>query len=159
MPAKKKLPATLTDAESMTPEQLATALKNAHVLETWITAVKAHAFEVLKNGGTIPGWKLGYGAKRRVWKEGVQDSVFAALKVLGVHRQEVFTEPEFLSPPKIEKLLKEKGKWPKKPRKGERPPTPLDPFIAYSMPEPRVMPVEAHDESFEKLQEAEQEFK
>lgn len=124
----------------MTPEQLAQTLQNIKTIETWITAVKAHAFEFLKNGGKIPGYHLGYGVKKRIWKAGEEEKAIAALVALGVPRGELYTKPELLSLPKTEKLLKELGFWPKKRRNEQPPPTPLDPFTDYDMPEPRVLP-------------------
>jgi len=150
---------SLKKPEDMTPEQLAMALRNAHVLETWILAVKSHAFDVLKNGGTIPGFKLGYGPKKRVWKFAMIEQAVKTLEAMGVKHEELFPPPELISLPKAEKVLKDHGLWPAKKRGQQRPPTPLDPFTDYSIPEPRVLPVDAHEDEIDnKRTDAEREF-
>ena len=149
---------TLRDPEAMSPEQVAMALKNAHVMETWISAVKAHAFEILKAGGAIPGYKLGYGAKKRVWKFSVLEEAVAEMRKLGVTQEEMYPPPELISLPKMEKVLKAKGAWPVKKRGAPRPATPLDRFTDYSIPEPRVMPIEEHDEMDDRRDDASKEF-
>lgn len=148
----------LAEVDSMTPEQLAQALRNIPILETWITAIKAHAFETLRNGGKIPGYKLGFGIKHRIWKAGAHADMMKAMAKMGIKTEDMYTQPELLTPPKVEKILKEKGLWPKKPRHGDRPPTPLDLYIDYSMPEPRVMPTTEHDETLDRNSEARKEF-
>lgn len=150
---------SLRSPDDMTPEQLAQALKNAAVLEHWIAAVKGHAFDVLKAGGKIPGYKLGFGAKRRVWKFAVLEKAIKTLEKMGITHDELFPPPEIISLPKAEKVLKAHGLWPTKKRGDPRPKTPLDPFTDYTMPEPRLMPIDGHeDEPDQKRSDAEQEF-
>jgi len=157
----------LSNPDNMTPEQLSAALKNIPILETWIVAIKSQAFDTLKTGGKLPGWKLGYGAKRRIWKQNIQDKVLAAFGKLGLKKEELFTEPEFLSPPQVEKLLKDKGVnpktgkpfWPPKPRGGERPATPIDPFYELSQPDAKVVPDDHVENRVVRNQEAAHDFK
>lgn len=132
----------IDDSRDMTAEQLAKALANVPMLENWIVAVKNAAFDQLKKKQVLPGWKLGYGAKRRVWKSDpkLKQKVTLALGKLGVPKDDLFTKPEFLSPPQMENLLKDRNLWPAKPRNQERPPTPIDPFFEYSQPEPKIVP-------------------
>lgn len=148
----------LAHPDDMTPEQIATALKNTYILETWIKAVRAHAFELLKNGGKIPGFKLGYGVRRRIWKEGQEGHVAAALRKEGFVDDDIFTKPELLSPAKVEELLKDRGKWPAKPRGGERPPTLIDPYVDRSMPEPAIKPEDEGEGPAAKAKAAAEEF-
>lgn len=149
---------SLQSPNDMTPEQMAMALKNAHILETWIASVKAHAFELLKGGTEIPGYKLGFGVRKRIWKPDQQEAALAALVKLGVPREDMFTQPEMLSPPKTEKLLRELGYWPRIKKGDSKPKTPIDPFIELSMPEPRVVPIDPRDEVLDKREEAAREF-
>lgn len=137
---------SLRDPEEMSPEQIAMALKNAATMETWINAVKEHAYNVLKAGGKIPGYKLGIGSKKRVWKFAMLEDAIAEMKKLGVPQEQIFPPAEIISLPKMEKVLKDLGKWPVKKRGAPRPVTPLDRFTDYTMPEPRLMPMEEHDE-------------
>lgn len=149
----------LKSPEEMTPEQLSIALENVAILEVWIKSVREHAFEVLKEGGQIPGWKLGYGSKKRIWRLGTELAALQHIhKATGVAIEDLYTKPEFLTPPAVEKLLKLKDLWPKKKRGQERPPTPIDPFVDYSMPEPRVMRMSAHDDHDDKNRDAASEF-
>lgn len=142
----------------MTPEQVALALKNAHILETWIASVRSHAFDLLKSGTEVPGYKLGFGVRKRIWKPGQHEAAINALLKIGIPREDLFTKPEMLSPPKTEKLLRELGHWPRMHRGAAKPVTPIDPFIELSMPEPRVVPIDQHEEVVNKRVEAEREF-
>ena len=133
----------------MTPEQLSMALQNIKTIENWIHAVKAHAFEILESGGSIPGYRLGFGVKHRIWKPGEEDRLVRALVPIlesaGVSKDTLYTTPELLSPAEMEKLLKTHGAWPKKRRNEPKEPTPIDPFVDYSMPKPAVLPVTSRD--------------
>lgn len=150
---------SLKSPDDMSPEQLAQALKNIKILETWIEAVKAHAFNVLVAGGEIPGYKIGDGPKKRLWKFGTIEAAIDTLKSMGLSQDDLFPPSEIISLPKAEKLLKEKGLWPIK-RRGQPPvPSVLKPFTDYSIPSKCLMPVEAHgDEGENKVMDAEREF-
>jgi hypothetical protein len=146
----------LKSPEEMTPEQLAITLKNIKILEVWIKAVHAHAFDLLKDGGKIPGFKLGYGVRRRIWRPGNEGAALKALKLIGLTEDELLTKPELISPAQTEKVLKLHGLWPKKPKgQADRPPTVIDPYVEKSMPELKVVP---DDGSEDKASEAEKDF-
>lgn len=133
---------TLRSPYEMTEEQLSIALKNTYTLEVWIKAVRAHAYTVLKNGGKIQGFKLGYGVRRRIWREEVEKEVVKALTELGLGKEELYTEPALKTPAQVEKVMKEHGLWPKKPKNGERPPSKIDKFITMSTPDLSVQPAD-----------------
>lgn len=136
---KVQLSPKLVDPEDMTPEQISTALKNAEVIEIWIRAVRAHAFAELSEGRKIPGYGLGYGVRHRIWKTGISSEVISDLHALGIPREDIYHPEELKTPAQIEKVLKEHKKWPRKPPHGERPPTPIDPYVEKSMPEKKLM--------------------
>jgi hypothetical protein len=155
---KKELPKGLTSPDDMTPEQLAIALKNTYSLEVWINAVRAHAFDVLRNGGKVPGFKLGYGVRKRIWREGVEGHVINELEKLGFKHKDFFHPEELLSPAQVEALMKTRDLWPKKPRGGDRPPSVVDQFIERSMPEPSIRPEDEGEGADVKARDAEKEF-
>lgn len=143
----------------MSPEQLSIALANIKVIEGWIKAVHTHAYNLLRDGGKIPGYRLGYGLRRRVWKPGVQGAVLELLRKEGVKEDELMTIPELISPAQTEKILKLHGLFPKRPRgQKEKPSTMIDPFIELSMPEQKVIPATGGDEIEHKQSEAYEEF-
>lgn len=147
--------------QDMTPEQLARALANVPMLQNWIVAVKDAAFDQLKKKHKLPGWKLGYGAKRRIWKPDprIIQKITMALVKLGIKRDEMFSKPEFFSPPQMEQLLKDRNLWPAKPRNKDRPATPIDPFFEYSQPEPKIVPANYEEDRVGAAKAASHEFK
>lgn len=151
---------SLVRPEEMTYEQLAIALQNCIRLEEWIHAVRAHAFTVLKNGHKIPGFKLGYGVRRRIWKDNVEERlVKTLLRLPGIEQEELYSQPSLLSPAQIEKVLRFHGFMPKPARNAPKLPSVLDEFITKSMPEPRVLPENEGEDYDAKAAEAAEEFK
>lgn len=150
---------TVRDPLTMTPEEVAAALESIPILEHWIKSVKAYAFELARAGETVPGWKMGYGVRKRIWKPGQEEAVVRALVALGVDKADLYTKPELISPPKVETHLKFLKKWPAKPRGGDRPATPIDPYVEKSMPEPSLVRANEDDEPDIRRVEASEEFK
>lgn len=170
-PAAKKAPvklgSKLSDPDSFTPEELARALKNADVLELWIKTVRIRAYEVMKEGGRVPGFKLGYGVRRRQWEEGTEEQmVKAVLKAASkadapISKEDLFHPEEILSPAQMQKLLQEHGLWPRKRRNdtAEEPAkSVIDAFITLSSPELKILPDDDGDGPAVKSQEAAKEF-
>lgn len=151
---------TITDPRDMTPIQFSMALKNAHTMEHWIKAMRSEAFDRMKSGTRIPGYKIGFGVRHRVWNQGTEQDIVRTLKRVGFDEDELYTAPELLSPAKVDQLLKDRDLYPSKPRGGERPPTIVDKFIGKSMPEPKIVSdEEAYEDYDSKLKEAGDEFK
>lgn len=149
----------LPQPNDMTPEQLAIALKNIGTIEKWIEAVKQHAYDVLDRGDKVPGYRLGYGVRRRIWKPDQQQSLLDMLAKLKINKDEIYTQPELLSPAKMEKVLKEHGHWPKKKRNEEKPASPLNPYIELSSGELKVLPITGREDDMDgKLSDAANEF-
>jgi len=85
------------------------ALKNlGHVLtacdllETWIEGVRLHAIHQLESGHQVEGFKLVAKLARRTWK----DPAKAERDAIKLYGQDVYTEPELLSPAQLEKKFK-----------------------------------------------------
>jgi Protein of unknown function (DUF2800) len=90
-------PLTLTDAE------LAKTLDAIDVIETWISAVRAHAHILAGTANGLPGWKLVDKQARRKW----EDEVKAASELcfaFGLDEGSIY-DRKLLSPAQVEKLL------------------------------------------------------
>jgi hypothetical protein len=83
--------------------QINAYLRNADILESWISDLRALAFQMLEKGVKLPDWKLV--AKRGTRKWTKEQDAKAALLALGVAESEV-TKTELLSPAQAEKVLK-----------------------------------------------------
>lgn len=91
----------------LTPEELATILAKADVIETAVKAAREHALKLLQTGQPVPGWKMVAGRKNRIWREGQEQFIVATLDVLGYDRDTIAPR-KLLSPAQVEKLLKNK---------------------------------------------------
>lgn len=70
-------------------------------LETWIGAVRNHAYHVLETGGHVEGYKLVEKRSTRKWVDEVSATISAKNR-FGV---KAFTTPELLSPAQLEKAV------------------------------------------------------
>lgn len=71
--------------------------------EEWISAVRAHAYELAQKGQKIPGYKVVEKIGNRKWRDA--SAAQAALEAAGCHP---FCEPELISPAQAEKKLGKK---------------------------------------------------
>jgi hypothetical protein len=76
-------------------------LANADVLESWITDLRALAFQLLEKNIPVPGYKIVQKQARRQWVD--EAKAAAMLADAGVA---AYKEPEVISPAVAEKLLK-----------------------------------------------------
>lgn len=77
-------------------------------LETWIKAVREHAFAYAQAGNELPGWKLVEKRSTRKWLDPEKTAARARFQFGSV----AFTEPELLSPAQLEKVVGKKyDKW------------------------------------------------
>lgn len=97
-PEEKALP----DPRDMRPEALSAALKAAELLDSWISSVRAYAFDYLKRGGELETHKLVPKKAQRKWVD-AEKATKEAKRLFG---EKAFTEPELLSPAQLEKLGK-----------------------------------------------------
>lgn len=90
--------------ESLDVVHIGAYLKNADLLEQWITDLRALAHQVLESGKEVPGWKLVAKRATRQWvnEEQAVKELFTSLG------DEVYTK-KVVSPAQAEKLLKARG--------------------------------------------------
>lgn len=94
--------AALPAVQSIVLPNLEKILAAADKIETWIQAVRDHAFTVLQKGEKVRGWKLVDKRGTRKWMDEAKVAKLA-LKEIG---KDAFTEPSLKSPAQLEKLGK-----------------------------------------------------
>lgn len=87
------------------PEDLANILKNAHVIEHWLTSVRSFAYAEAIAGNEIPGFKLVPTRPMRRWKD--EGATIDALRDMGVPDKDLYNR-KVKSPAQAEKLFKKK---------------------------------------------------
>jgi hypothetical protein len=91
-------------AEHLTSAQLGRVLDAADLIDLWVSAARAEAFDRLGQGEPVPGWKLVPKRAQRSW-DGSEDDVVAELQVqFGLHPADIYSQ-KLRSPAQIEKLL------------------------------------------------------
>jgi hypothetical protein len=93
-------PATLSN------EELAKILGVVDQLKSWCKAVEAHAEAEMRAGRQVGDFKFVAGRTSRAWKAGVD--VEALWKKLEYSPEDLYTEPELISPAQAEKLIGKK---------------------------------------------------
>jgi CRISPR/Cas system-associated exonuclease Cas4 (RecB family) len=81
-------------------------LKNADLLEQWITDLRALAHQVLESGKEVPGWKL---VAKRATRQWVDEEQAAIALAQDMSHDEMYTK-KLLSPAQAEKILKKAKK-------------------------------------------------
>lgn len=97
----------------MTPKQMAHALDLIEKIKPIMNAIEQKATEMLHQGIDIPGYEADWTSPRRKWEN--EEQANELLADLGLEKKERYSV-ELISPTAAEKLLKSKGKWPKKKR-------------------------------------------
>lgn len=130
------------DPERLTDEEFLEALQVTRVLEMFVHAVKAHALHTLQERpSALPGWKLGWTKRVRRWADEQGIIEFCQKKGL---KPEEFMPRDLLTPAQMAKLLHRRLNAGKRRRRGEEPPpNPVEAFIEYSIPEPKLV----HDDA------------
>ncbi len=138
------------DPERLSDEELLEVLDNLPTIENFVAAVKNYALRMVESDPrALPGWKLGWTKRTREWDN--IDGVIEFCKSHGFSIDE-FSPRELLSPAQMLKLLKSKQKRRRR-RKGEEPETnPLDAFVRYSIPSPKLLPASDPGEDFEPIE-------
>ena len=83
--------------------QIGVYLKQAELLEAWISGVNELAYQMLDEGLSVPGYKLVPKRSTRKWID--DEAALSALERLGLDAKEL-VETSVVSPAKAEKLLK-----------------------------------------------------
>lgn len=94
---------TLPTVASITPERIGRILAAKSEIENFLTSVKEYALGVMKNGGTIPGFKVVQARTHRRWSAS-EEEVAAFIESFG----EDAYEKKLRSPAQIEKAIKTK---------------------------------------------------
>lgn len=89
---------TSLEPDYLTDDELGDMLTTGDAIRKYLTSLGTEAFERLKKGATVPGYKLVYKRANRIFKAGGEAAI---KKRFGDDAYEV---PRFKTPPKIEKL-------------------------------------------------------
>ena len=88
--------------QDLTPEQISSIMDQAELISAWISKVRLHAEELLKNGAEVPGWKL-------VAKRGIRKWMDEDLAAAAFGEFDGAFKTELISPTQMEKILKKNG--------------------------------------------------
>jgi hypothetical protein len=87
---------TPADIRFMTPVQISRYLKQAELLENWLTALRQAAHNMIDQGIEVPDFKLVDKRPTSKWKS--QDTAAAVLRDLNIPEKEIYQPQELLSP-------------------------------------------------------------
>ena len=91
----------------LSDEQISDLLDRAPIVEAFVDALRKHALERMKDGGTLPGWQLAPKRATRKWAS--EAKAKDALIEAGVSVDKLYIT-EFISPAAVEKLLAKEQK-------------------------------------------------
>jgi hypothetical protein len=92
---------TPTPPDQLDPEQIADLLRTFPLIETWMSAVRKHAYKLVeKERVDIPGFKLVAKQGHRKWRDESK-----AIAVLRHHHVDPYTKPKLISPAEAERRL------------------------------------------------------
>ena len=94
-----------TQLDNLDTDTIGRYMKNADLLEQWITDLRALAHQILDKGVSVPGYKLVAKRASRKWIDEKQAA--EALHSAGLGRTELYKE-ELISPAQAEKVLKKR---------------------------------------------------
>ncbi len=130
----------------LAPHEVADVLEMEPLIALWLRRVKSQALTTLLDGGEIPGWKVVEGKLGdRKWKDELQ--VLAALEAAKYSKEDI-TETTLLSPAAMDKAIGKK-------KVAEL----LDGMIDRAPGSPTVVPVTDKRPVYDRLAEAQKDFK
>jgi len=91
----------------LSDEQISDLLDRAPIVEAFVDALRKHALERMKDGGTLPGWQLAPKRATRKWAS--EAAAKDALIEAGLSVDKLYIT-EFISPAAVEKLLAKEQK-------------------------------------------------
>lgn len=94
------------EVPTLAPWMVADILRQEPMVSAWLKAVKERALADLLKGEEIPGYKVVAGRGSREWKE--VSEVVSVLSGAGLPEEDYLTQPELLSPAKLEKSIGKK---------------------------------------------------
>jgi hypothetical protein len=86
----------------MPAQQIAAQLRQADMIESYITDLRALAFEMLQNGVDVPGYKMVAKQARRQWVDKAKIEAWADANGI----EDAYEPPTIKSPAQLEKVLK-----------------------------------------------------
>ncbi|CAB5222855.1 Protein of unknown function DUF2800 [uncultured Caudovirales phage] len=86
----------------MPAQQIAAQLRQADMVESYITDLRALAFDMLQNGVDVPGYKLVAKQARRQWVDKAKIEAWADVNNI----EDAYEPPTIKSPAQLEKVLK-----------------------------------------------------
>ena len=86
----------------MPAQQIAAQLHQADMIESYITDLRALAFEMLQNGVAVPGYKMVAKQSRRQWVDKAKIEAWADVNNI----EDAYEPPTIKSPAQLEKVLK-----------------------------------------------------
>ena len=125
------------DPELLSPQEFLQVLDSLKFLKDYIGSVEAHALKMVEQDPrSLPGWVLGWSKRMRLWDD--ETAVIEYCKSIGI-KQDDYAPRELLSPAQLTKIVKRRRPTPRR-KKGEpEPANPLDAFVKYSIPSPKLM--------------------
>lgn len=94
-------PGEMSDAE------VGQILKHKSKIETWLKAVKEHAYQSIENGGEVPGWKIVEGNNLRRWPSDAE--ALEAFKAQRALKQDEYAPRKLMSVAQADKALPSKS--------------------------------------------------
>lgn len=92
----------------LTDDEIGKILQHKKALESWLNAVKEHAYQTIEAGGEVPGWKLVAGNNARKWID--EDEALEAFKAQRALKQDEYAPRKLISPAQADKVLPAKSK-------------------------------------------------
>lgn len=96
--------------ETLTPDEIGAILEHEAKLDgviAWFKVVKAHAYGIAREGGTVPGFKLVAGKEgNRAWAD--EDDAAFALELAGVAPEDMWTR-KLITPAAAERIVGKKA--------------------------------------------------
>lgn len=89
--------------KDLDPTKIGEYLATADLIERWVTDLRELAHQILETGEPVPGYKLVPKRPTRQWVD--DEKAWDTLRLMGVDTSALF-ETTFMSPAKVEKLLK-----------------------------------------------------
>lgn len=129
------------DPKSLSPAAIGRALDVLGTVERIGKAIKEHAIKLVHADKKVPGYEKDFTAARRIWRD--EEDANDRLAELGLEKRERYSV-ELLSVAQAEKVLRAKGKWPKRKRgsAAEDFDDPLNGVVGYTETSPTIRKVD-----------------
>lgn len=125
------------DPDAISGEEMAKILAEAVMIENWVHSVKGHALRMIQSDPrSIPGWQLGWTRRTKEYDD--RQAVIDYAISQGIPRARIMPRT-LVTPAQMAKVFKEYNLAPRT-RRGEEPaPNPVEAFVRYSVPKPKLI--------------------